>query len=69
MSQPSEHLLSPTRNPSRFRLAIKPRSVPPRPYAWEIYDDDRGDEPIRRLASFRTPKEAWEAGSVALDIV
>jgi hypothetical protein len=44
---------------------------PLRPYAWEVYDDERGTEkPVHRSARrFRTPKEAWEAGSMALDLI
>ena len=58
------------RGPSRFRLAVKPLSVPLRPYGWEIYDDDRGEEPVRRSAiRFRTPREAWEAGVIALELI
>jgi len=44
---------------------------PLRPYAWEIHDDERGTEkPVHRSARhFRTPKEAWEAGSIALELI
>jgi len=60
----------PGSGPSRFRLAVKSRSAPPRPYAWEIYDDEGDEEPIRlSLQRFRTPKEAWEAGSIALEAI
>jgi hypothetical protein len=40
------------------------------PDPWEVYDDERGaGEPVHRsMRRFRTPKEAWEAGSLALDI-
>ena len=33
MPQRSPHLVIPERGPSRFRLVIKPRSDPPKPYA------------------------------------
>jgi hypothetical protein len=71
MSQQSATLLPLIRGPSRFRLAVKPISDPLQPYAWEIYDDERGaEEPVHRSARrFRTPKEAWEAGSIALDLI
>lgn len=70
MSQQSATLVTPTRGPSRFRLAVKSRSDPPRPYAWAIYDDEGDEEPIRlSLQRFRTPKEAWEAGSIALEAI
>jgi hypothetical protein len=44
---------------------------PLRPYAWEIHDDERSaEEPVHRSARhFRTPKEAWEAGSIALELI
>jgi hypothetical protein len=69
MAQQSDHLVNPVRGPSRFRLAIKPRSDPPRPYAWEIHDDERsGEEPVRQSTGrFRTFKEAWAAGTIALE--
>jgi hypothetical protein len=71
MAQQSATLLTPIRGPSRFRLAVKPMPDPLRPYAWEIHDDERGtEEPVHRSARrFRTPKEAWEAGSMALDLI
>jgi len=70
MAQQSATPLRLIRGPSRFRLAVKPLSGPLRPYGWEIYGDDHGDEPVHRSARrFRTPKEAWEAGSMALDII
>ncbi len=70
MAQP-EHLITPTRGPSRFRVAVKPMTDPVRPYAWEIFDEERNtEEPVRRSARrFRTPKEAWEAGRIALEKV
>jgi hypothetical protein len=68
MAQQSATLLTPTRGPSRFRLAVKPSLDPLRPYGWEIYDDDRGEEPVRRSARrFRTPKGAWDAGTIVLE--
>jgi hypothetical protein len=71
MPQQSATLLALVRGPSRFRLAVKPTSDPPRPYAWEIYDDERSiEKPFRRSTRrFRMPKEAWEAGSIALDTI
>jgi hypothetical protein len=70
MAQQSATLLTPTRGPSRFRLAVKPSLHPLHPYGWEIYDDDRGEEPVLRSARrFRSPKEAWEAGSIALEMI
>jgi len=59
------------RGPSRFRLAFKPMSDPLQPYAWEIHDDERGtEEPVHRsVRRFRTPKEAWEAGVIALQLI
>jgi hypothetical protein len=71
MAQQSATPLPLIRGPSRFRLAVKPISDPLRPYAWEVYDDERGTEkPVHRSARrFRTPKEAWEAGSMALDLI
>jgi hypothetical protein len=71
MAQQSATLLTPIRGPSRFRLAVKPMPDPLRPYAWEIHDDERGaEEPVHRSAKrYRTPKEAWEAGSIALDLI
>jgi hypothetical protein len=36
----------------------------------EIYDDEGDKEPIRLSPQrFRTPKEAWEAGSIALEAI
>lgn len=59
--------VTPTRGPSRFHLVIKPRSGPPRPYAWEIYEDGQ-DELFRQSGErFRSFAEAWKAGSVALE--
>jgi hypothetical protein len=71
MAQQSATPLPLVRGPSRFRLAVKPTSDPPRPYGWEIYDDDLStEEPFRRSARrFRTPKEAWDAGSMALEMI
>lgn len=71
MAQQSATLLAPIRGPSRFRLAIKPMPDQIRPYAWEVYDDEAGtEEPVRRSARrFRTPKEAWKAGSIALELI
>ena len=71
MSQQSATLLTPVRGPSRFRLAVKPMPDPLRPYAWEIHDDERSaEEPVHRSARhFRTPKQAWEAGSIALELI
>src|SRR6185437_16748021 len=71
MTRQSATLLAPIRGPSRFRLAVKPIPDRIRPYAWEIYDDERGtEEPVHRSARrFRTPKEAWEAGSIALELI
>jgi hypothetical protein len=52
----------------RFQRAIKSRSDPPRPYAWEIYDDERDDAPVRQSARrFGTFREAWTAGWAALE--
>jgi hypothetical protein len=71
MAQQLAPSLTPIRGPSRFRLAVKPIPDQIRPYAWEVYDDERGtEEPIHRSARrFRTPKEAWEAGSIALELM
>jgi hypothetical protein len=71
MSQQSATLLPLIRGPSRFRLAVKPMPDPLRPYAWEIHDDERGtEEPVPQSARrYRTPKEAWEAGSIALELI
>jgi hypothetical protein len=63
MAHLSERLVIPTRGASRFRLAIKLRSAPPRPYAWEIYEDERDEKAVRQSAlRFRTSQEAWSAG-------
>ena len=68
MTHLSERLVTPTRGASRFRLAIKLRSAPPRPYAWEIYEDERDEKAVRQSAlRFRTSQEAWSAGSIALE--
>jgi hypothetical protein len=71
MSQHSASPLPLIRGPSRFRLAVKANVDPIQPYAWEIHDDERGaEEPVHRSARrYRTPKEAWEAGSIALDLI
>ena len=71
MSQQSATLLPLIQGPSRFRLAVKPMPDPLRPYAWEIHDDERGTEkPVHQSARrYRTPKEAWEAGSIALELI
>jgi hypothetical protein len=71
MSQQSATLLPLIRGPSRFRLAVKPMPDPLRPYAWEIHDDERGTEkPVHQSARrYRTTKEAWEAGSIALELI
>jgi hypothetical protein len=44
---------------------------PLQPYAWEIHDDERGaEEPVHRsVRRFRTPKEAWEARVIALELI
>lgn len=71
MAQQSATPLTPTRGPSRFRLAVKPMSDPLEPYAWEVHDDEREtEEPVHRSAKrYRTPKKAWEAGSIALELI
>jgi hypothetical protein len=71
MAQQSATLLAPIRGPSRFRLAVKPMPDQIRPYAWEVHDDERGtEEPVHRSARrFRTPKDAWQAGSIALELI
>jgi hypothetical protein len=52
---------------AELRLEIKHRDTPPTPYKWEIY---RGSEPFwleRSMESYRTEREAAEAGRRALD--
>ncbi len=55
------------RGGSRFRLRVVLIDRGPRPYGWEIYDDDDGKRVCRSKRRFRTPAEAWEAGSVIVD--
>jgi len=70
MAHLSDLLITPTRGASRFRLAIKLGSVSPKPYMWEIYEDERDDKAIRQSAlRFRTSKDAWAAGTIALDVI
>lgn len=38
-----------------------------KPYGWEIFDEEDG-KTVRRVPNrFRTPAEAWQAGSAVLD--
>jgi hypothetical protein len=53
------------RGPSRFRVRVQLVGGF-RPYGWEIYDEEDG-RPVRRSRSrFRTPAEAWRAGTAVL---
>jgi hypothetical protein len=67
MSSQAPHWSDLPRGPSRFKLAVKPRSAPRRPYAWEIYDDEEDQLLHQSKQRFRTFGAAWEAGSVVLD--
>jgi hypothetical protein len=67
MTERSAQMLIPIRGPSRLRLVIKPRSVPPRPYAWEIYDDEHDKLVLQSEQRFRTFKDAWAAGTTELE--
>ncbi|MBV9653015.1 MAG: hypothetical protein JOZ42_00480 [Acetobacteraceae bacterium] len=51
---------------SRYRLSVTLAQAGPRPYGWEIRDDET-DRRVRRSAEhYRTPRAAWEAGSRVL---
>jgi len=39
----------------------------PRPFSWEVYDEEDGRSVRRSARRYRTSSEAWQAGSAVLD--
>jgi hypothetical protein len=52
---------------SRFRLRICFTGGGPKPFGWEVYDEEDGRSVRRSVVRFRTSSEAWQAGSAVLD--
>ena len=63
MGHPLANVGVPIRGSSRFRVKIVARANPPKPYTWEIYDEVRDRCVGRSAERYRSPGEAWEAGS------
>jgi hypothetical protein len=57
---------NPIRGQSRYRVIVRRLSQQPKPYGWEIQDDERDLRVARSKERYRTFREAWEAGSEAL---
>ncbi len=55
------------RGDSRFRLRICFIGGGPRPFSWEVCDDEDGRSVRRSTDRFRTSSDAWEAGSAVLN--
>ena len=55
------------RGHSRFRLRVCLKGDGVRPYGWEVYDEEDGRSVRQSSRRFRTPAEAWEAGTAVLD--
>ena len=55
------------RGHSRFRLRVCLKGGGVRPYGWEVYDEEDGRSVRKSARRFRTPAEAWEAGTAVLD--
>ncbi len=55
------------RGHSRFRLRICFIGGGPRPFGWEVCDEEDGRCVRRSTERFRTSSEAWQAGSAVLD--
>ena len=55
------------RGHSRFRLRVCLKESGMRPYGWEVYDEEDGRSVRQSSRRFRTPAEAWEAGTAILD--
>ena len=55
------------RGHSRFRLRVCLKEGGVRPYGWEVYDEEDGRSVRQSSQRFRTPAEAWEAGTAVLD--
>src|SRR5689334_445522 len=57
---------NPIRGLSRYRVIVRRLGREPRPYGWEIHDDETS-LPVRRSENLhRLPNDAWEAGRKAL---
>ncbi len=41
--------------------------VGPKPFGWEVYDEEDGRSVRRSADRFRTSSAAWQAGSIVLD--
>ena len=55
------------RGNSRFRLRICFIEGGPKPFGWEVCDEEDGRCVRRSATRFRTSSEAWQAGSAVLD--
>jgi hypothetical protein len=55
------------RGVSRFRVRVQLVSSGPRPYRWEIRDEETDDVVKRSLDRFRTSAAAWQAGTTYLN--
>jgi len=56
---------TPSFDPADYRLAIKNRGRPPRPWRWEIYVAGK-NKPVFRSNFFESMSEATRAGKAAL---
>ena len=50
-----------------YRLEIKKRDLPPKPYKWEIYEDGKPLFVDRSNRSFSSPSKARDAGIAAIE--
>jgi hypothetical protein len=50
-----------------YRIEIKHRNVPPKPYKWEIYEDGKSLWVEQSAETFSSRDKAIEAGNAALD--
>jgi hypothetical protein len=67
MTQPAARATPILRLSSRFRLRVTLTDQGIKPYSWEIYDEHEDRVARRSKRRFRTPGEAWKAGSVITD--
>lgn len=57
----------PQYRPYKLKLKIVYAEKPPRPYVYEVYDEENGKTIETSTRRFKNPEEAWEVGIRALD--
>jgi len=66
MHPDAPHLANPIRGLSRYRIIVRRLGREPKPYGWEIHDDEGDLRVTRSEDRYRSFQDAWEAGTKVL---